>query len=51
MILLSLCYSNRENVEYNDGLFHIRQMEYACNMNITDEFNLSWMNEPDKTMM
>ena len=39
VILLSLYYINREDVEYNYGLFRMSQMEEACTMNITDEFN------------
>ena len=44
VILLSLCYTNIEGVEYSDGFFHMRQMEESWNMNISDELNLSWIN-------
>ena len=39
-ILLSLNYTDRKYVEYNDGLFHMSQMKEACNMNIAEEFNI-----------
>ena len=44
VIPLSLSYTNREDVEYNDGFFHMRQMEEAWNMNIAYEFNTPWIN-------
>ena len=39
-ILASSRYTNRE-VQYEDVLFHMRQMEEAWNKNMADEFNLS----------
>ena len=34
-ILLSLSYTDKNVLTYNDKLFHIRQMEYAWNTNTT----------------
>ena len=39
-ILSSLCYLDRNYVEYTDGFFHICQKEEAYNMNIAKEFNI-----------
>ena len=41
VILLSLCYTSREDFEYNHGFFYISQIEDAFNTNISDEFNTS----------
>ena len=27
VILSLICYTDRENIEYNDGFFHMRQMK------------------------
>ena len=50
LILLSLCYTNRKDVEYNGGFFHMHQMEKAWNIHIADEFNLSQINMLVKAM-
>ena len=44
VIISSLCYTDRDDVEYNNGFFQMCQMEEAWNRNITDEFNPSWIN-------
>ena len=51
MIISSLCCTDREVVEYNYGFFHMHQKEDVWNMNITDEFNPSWINLLDNIMM
>ena len=51
LILLLLCFTDGEDVEYNYGFFYLRQMEYMRNKNITDEVNLVWINLLDKIMM
>ena len=38
-ILSSIRYIDRNNVEYNDGLFHMHQMEEAWNTKIAEEFH------------
>ena len=50
-ILSSLCYTDREDAEYNDGFFHIREMEEEWAMNTDEEFNLPWINVLDKIMI
>ena len=36
VILSSLLYTDRNYVEYNDGLFHMLQMKEAWNMNMAE---------------
>ena len=50
-ILSSLRYTDIKDVEYNNGLFHMRQMEEAWNMNMAEEFNPSLINVLDESMM
>ena len=37
--LSSLRYKDRKDVEYNDGFFHMCQIEEARNMDMAEEFN------------
>ena len=41
LILQSICYINREDLEYNYWFFYMIQMEEAWNINIANEFNRS----------
>ena len=50
-ILLSICYTNKNYVEYYDGFFHMRHMEEAWNFNMTEGFNPSWINGLTESMM
>ena len=50
-ILLSLNYTDRKYVEYNDGLFHICKKEESWNMNMAEDFDTSWINVLDESMM
>ena len=50
-ILLSMLYTDIKYVEYNDGSFHMRQMEEAWNMNMAEKFNPSWINVLEKVVM
>ena len=36
VILSSICYKDRNNVEYNDGFFHFFQIEESWNMNMDE---------------
>ena len=47
VILIPLSYTDREDVKYNDGFFHMRQMKEVC---IDDKFNLSCIYVLDKIM-
>ena len=49
-ILAPLRYTNRQ-VQYEDGFFHMRQMEEAQNKKFLDEFNPSWINVLEEIMM
>ena len=35
-VISSLNYTDRKGVEYNDGFFNMRQMEEACNINMSE---------------
>ena len=50
-IFSSICYTNKNYVEYYDGFLHIRQMEEAWNLNMAEEFNPLWINVIVKIMM
>ena len=49
-ILVCLRYTNQE-VNYHDGFLHMRQIQEAWNKNMADEFNPSWINVLDESMM
>ena len=51
VIIASLSYIDREDVECNDGFFQIRQMEEAWKINIANEFNPSLINVLENSMM
>ena len=42
-ILASIRYTNRE-VNYEDGLFHMKHIEEVWNKNMADRFDPSWIN-------
>ena len=42
-ILGYLHYMVQKDVGYYDGLFHMRQLEESCNLNMAEEFNPSWI--------
>jgi hypothetical protein len=48
--LLCLRYTDRE-VDYEDGFFHMHQLEEAWYKNMADEFNPSWIHVLDESMM
>ena len=50
-ILGSLCYTDKKEVEYYDGFFHMLQMEEAWNINMAEEFNPSWINVLEEIMV
>ena len=50
-ILLFIHYTYIKGVDYNDGFFHMSQMEESWNMNMAEEFNSSWINVMDKIMI
>lgn len=50
-ILGSLRYTNRPEVAYHDGFFHMRQLEEAWNENMANEFCPSWISVLDESMM
>ena len=50
-ILVALQYTNHKNVDFEDGFFHMQQMEEAWNQNMEDEFIPSWMSILDESMM
>ena len=50
-ILGSLRYTDRKDIKYYYGLFHMRQMEESWNLNTAEEFNPSWINVLDGIMM
>ena len=39
-----LRYRVQKNVGYYDGFFHMRKIEEASNLNMSEEFNPLWMN-------
>ena len=49
-ILASLKYKNGE-VNYEDGLFHMRQMLEAWKKNMADKFNPYWINVINESIM
>ena len=50
-ILVSIRYRYQKDVVYYDGLFHMRKMEESWNLNISEEFNPSWINILGTIMM
>ena len=50
-ILGYLNYTDQNDVECYDGLFHMSKMEEAWNLNTDEEFNSSWINALGKIMM
>ena len=38
-IFLALRYTDKNYLEYNDGLFHMCQMEESQNMNMSEKLN------------
>ena len=51
-ILQNLVYTNRiPPAAYKDPFFHMRQMEDAWNRNMEDQFDPSWINCLDESMM
>ena len=50
-ILGYLRYKVQKDIEYYDGLFHMRKMEESWNLKMAEEFNPSWINLLDKSMM
>ena len=51
VILSSLRYMGRKDVEYNAGFYHICQMEKTQNINMAEEFSPSWIHVLDESMM
>ena len=49
-IIGSIWYNNKE-VQYQDGFFHMLQLEEAWNQNMADQFFPSWINGLDEYMM
>ena len=49
-ILSALCFTNRE-VPYEDGFFHMRQLEEAWNQNMAQKHLPLWINVLDKSIM
>ena len=50
-ILGSLHYTDKNYVEYYDGFLHMHKMEEAQNLNMAEEFNPSWINILEESMM
>ena len=50
-ILGPLRYTDRKDIEYYDGFFHMSKVEELWNLNIAEEFNPPWINVLGKIMM
>ena len=49
-ILLNLSYTDNNVSAYNEKLFYVRQMDDACNSNMTKGFEPSWVIVLDESM-
>ena len=50
-ILGYLRYKYQKDIEYYYGFFHMHKMEEAWNLNMDEEYNPSWINVLDKSMI
>ena len=51
VILVSISYRVQNDVGYYYGFFHMHKTEEAWNLNMAEEFNPSWINVLDESMM
>ena len=50
-ILVYLRYRVQKDVGYYDGFLHMRKMEEEWNLNMAEEFNPSWINVLNESMV